>query len=278
MALIEVNFMSKSLLRSVSFTAIIPADKVLVGEENPAPKTFKTLYLLHGGFGHHLDYISGTRIQRWAEEKNLAVIMPSGENQFYIDKPERDEYYGAFVGKEIVEFTRQLFPLSHKKEDTFIAGLSMGGFGALINGLKYHETFSHIGAFSPGLMNDVLASGDVSQMVGGLWKEGFYENAFGDLTTITGSDRDYRYLIDALLEEEKEIPNLYMAIGQDDFLLEPTRNYHHFLEDRKVAVTYIEDEGNHEWDFWDKYLNKFLEWLPLDEEEKSLTSGNVLVD
>ncbi len=73
---------------------------------------------------------------RWAEEKNLAVIMPSGDNQFYIDKEDTEEYYGEYVGKELVEFTRKMFPLSEKKEDTFIAGLSMGGYGALINGLS----------------------------------------------------------------------------------------------------------------------------------------------
>ncbi|MEG2253887.1 MAG: alpha/beta hydrolase family protein [Vagococcus sp.] len=270
--------MSKKLLRTVSFTAILPADKLLFGGEQPEPKEYKTLYLLHGGFGYRGDYISGTRIQRWAEENNLAVIMPSGENQFYVDKPERDEYFGAFVADELVEFTRKVFPLSDKKADTFIAGLSMGGYGALINGLKYHETFSHIGAFSPGLMNDVLALGDPSLMVGGLWQQGFYDNAIGKPETIKNSEKDYCYLMDQLLENKQAVPNIYMAIGTEDFLLEPVRAYHQFLEDRKVDVTYIEDKGGHEWDFWDKYLKNFLDWLPLDEQEKGLNSGNVMVD
>lgn len=278
MALVEVNFMSKKLFRTVTFNAIIPLDKVTFGEEKIETKPFKTLYLLHGGFGNHTDYISGTRIQRWAEENNLAVIMPAGENQFYIDKPEQDEYYGAFVADELIEFTRQMFPLSDKKEDTFIAGLSMGGYGALINGLKYHETFSHIGAFSPAIMNEMIASGEQGNIVAGLWKPGFYENVMGGTDTILNSEKDYRYLIDQLIEQKIEIPRIYLPIGREDFLLEPVRGYHEFLVERQIPVTYIEDDGGHEWDFWDKYLKRFLDWLPLEVAEQGLNSGNVMVD
>ena len=153
MALMEVNFVSKLLLRTVTFNAVIPLDG-LAKTEALGDKKFKTLYLLHGSFGNHTDFISGTRIQRWADEHHLAVIMPAGENQFYIDKPKFSEYYGAFVAKELVDFTRSLLPLSDKKEDTYIAGLSMGGYGAIVNGLKYHDTFGAIGALSPGLILD----------------------------------------------------------------------------------------------------------------------------
>lgn len=278
MALVEVSFMSKSLLRTVTLTAIIPVDKISnEGNINKITK-FKTLYLLHGAFGHHLDYISGTRIQRWAEEHNLAVIMPSGENQFYIDKLDRNELYGKFIADELVTFTRNLFPLSDKKQDTFIAGLSMGGYGALINGLTYNNTFGYIGAFSPALLNDELASEDPSKIAGGVWKTAFYESVFGDLETIKSGDKDYKFLIDRLLEEKAQIPNIYMPIGTEDYLLEATRDYYQFLQKKNVPVTYIEDKGGHDWDFWDKYLKHFLEWLPLDEKESGLNSGNVPLD
>ena len=263
------------LSRTVTFNAIIPLDKISFGEEEVAEaKPLKTLYLLHGAFGNYTDYLSGTRIQRWAEEHNLAVIMPSGENQFYVDKPSRGENYGAYVADELVEFTRKMFPLSHKKEDTFIAGLSMGGYGALINGLKYHETFSHIGAFSPGLMIDDIASRSELLSVTG-WSMDFYDNAFGGIDTIKNSDKDYYYLIDQLLENKKEIPKIYLPIGTDDFLLESVRGFKSFVDKREVPLIYIEDDGGHEWDFWDKYVKNFLEWLPLEEKGNYLNSGNV---
>lgn len=275
MALVQVNFISKMLSRTVTFNAIIPLDKISFGEEEVAEaKPLKTLYLLHGAFGNYTDYLSGTRIQRWAEEHNIAVIMPSGENQFYVDKPSRGENYGAYVADELVEFTRKMFPLSHKKEDTFIAGLSMGGYGALINGLKYHETFSHIGAFSPGLMIDDIASCSELLSVTG-WSMDFYDNAFGGIDTIKNSDKDYYYLIDQLLENKKEIPKIYLPIGTDDFLLESVRGFKSFVDKREVPLIYIEDDGGHEWDFWDKYVKNFLEWLPLEEKGNYLNSGNV---
>ena len=77
MALVQVNFISRSLLRTVTINAIIPVDKI--GVEKTSDKPFKTLYLLHGIFGNYTDWVTGTRIQRWAEKHNLAVIMPSGE-------------------------------------------------------------------------------------------------------------------------------------------------------------------------------------------------------
>ena len=266
MSLVEVNFVSKKLFRAVTFTAIIPTE---------ATQPLKTLYLLHGALGDHYDYLTGTRIKRWALEKNLAVIMPSGENQFYVDKPEQGEYYGAFVADELVEFTRKMFPLSDKKEDTFIAGLSMGGYGALVNGLKYHETFSRIGAFSPATFLKQVWSKDPETAGSGTFNAGFYDNVFGGIETIKGSDKDYYYLVEQLIKNKKAIPEIYLPIGTEDFLIESVREFHQFLQKKKIAITYIEDKGGHEWDFWDTYLKRFLEWLPLEDDVATLHSGNV---
>ena len=135
MATIQVNFMSKSLMRTVDIQVILPVDKFDFFEAvPPATKPFKTLYLLNGVFGDYHDWIKSTRIALWAEENNLAVVMPAGENMFYVDSPGIGTAYSTFIGKELVEITRKMFPLSSKCEDTFIGGLSMGGYGALYNG------------------------------------------------------------------------------------------------------------------------------------------------
>ena len=86
MALIQVNFISECLMRTVTLNAVIPFDKIrMPGAQKKETKSFKTLYLLHGVFGNYTDWVSGTCIQRWAEDKDLAVIMPCGENHFYVD-------------------------------------------------------------------------------------------------------------------------------------------------------------------------------------------------
>ncbi len=102
MALIQVNMMSKALMRTVSIQVILPVDNVSLSEQEiEYQKPFKTLYLLHGIFGNYTDWVSGTCIQRWAEGKNLAVVMPSGDNKFYIDNTETHDLYGEFIGKEL---------------------------------------------------------------------------------------------------------------------------------------------------------------------------------
>ena len=117
MALIKVDFLSKYLMRTVSFQAIIPVDNFDETTYNQEVKPFKTLYLLHGIFGNDTDWVSGTRIQAWANDYNLAVIMPAGENKFYLDNNYSGESWSKFIGEELVTFTRKLFPLSNKIED-----------------------------------------------------------------------------------------------------------------------------------------------------------------
>ena len=104
-------------------------------------KEYKTLYLLHGLLGNYTDWVTRTRIQEWAEAKNLVVVMPSGDNSFYVDQEVKNNDFGIFIGTELIEVTRKMFHLSNRRDDTFIAGLSMGGFGALRNGLKYYSKF-----------------------------------------------------------------------------------------------------------------------------------------
>lgn len=275
MALIRVDLFSESLMRTVTINAIIPVDKMtLPGMPQREKKPFKTLYLLHGIFGNYTDWVSGTRIQRWAQDNNLAVIMPSGENKFYVDNPLSGEMFSTFIGKELVEKTRDLFPLSTAREDTYIAGLSMGGYGALINGLRFHDTFSHIGALSSGLILDMVMASDNSNPLP-THRRSYYEAIFGDLDQLIGSEKDYQALIEKLQEEKVPLPKIYMACGTEDFLINENRQYHAFLVEHDVDVTYVEGPGAHTWDFWDTYIEKLLAWLPLETSTESIHSGNV---
>ncbi len=274
MALIKVDFFSQSLMRTVTIQAILPVDKILeVGEELPSPKPFKTLYLLHGIFGNDMDWVSGTRIQRWAQDYNVAVIMPAGENKFYVDNERSHEYYSRFIGEELVDMTRRLFPLSHQREDTFIAGLSMGGYGAIVNGLKYHQTFGYIAGLSSALILNMIVKSKDGDNIPYMNKRSYLESVFGPIDQLIGSDKDYKALIEQI--SQKDIPHIYMACGSEDFLLKENRDYVKYLKAHHIAVTYEEGPGGHEWDFWDKYILKVLEWLPLTDKKEGLSSGHV---
>lgn len=274
MAIIEVNFISKYLMRVVTFNAIIPVDKFGPQAENAEQKPLKTLYLLHGIFGNYTDWVNGTRIQAWAEANDLAVIMPSGENRFYLDDEKSGELYGEFIGKELVEFTRKLFPLSDKREDTFIAGLSMGGYGAIRNGLKYAENFGCVIGLSAALVHDTWKDADNSAPIF-TFRRSYYEAIFGEYDKVKGSDKDPKALLLKLKEEGRPVPKMYLCCGTEDGLVTANRDFRDFLNENGVDLTYVEGPGKHDWVFWDTYIKKVLDWLPLNRTGAGINSGNV---
>ena len=274
MAIIEVNFISKCLMREVTYKAILPVDKFGPQPENAEKKPLKTLSRLHGIFGNYTDWVNGTRIQAWAEANDLAVIMPSGENRFYLDDEKSGELYGEFIGKELVEFTRKLFPLSDKREDTFIAGLSMGGYGAIRNGLKYAENFGCVIGLSAALVHDTWKDADNSAPIF-TFRRNYYEAVFGEYDKVKGSDKDPKALLLKLKEEGRPVPKMYLCCGTEDGLVTANRDFRDFLNENGVDLTYVEGPGKHDWVFWDTYIKKVLDWLPLNRTGAGINSGNV---
>lgn len=275
MAFIELNFMSEALMRTVTVNVILPADKLTPpGVPKPEPAPFQTLYLLNGVMGNHTDWVHATNVQAMAEEKNLAVVMPGGENMFYLDHEPTHALYGEFVGKELVEFTRKIFPLSDKREDTFIGGLSMGGYGALRNGLKYSDTFGRIAALSSAAVLYTLDERtDDHPMF--MERRSYAKEIFGDFDKVMESDKNPVWLMKQLKEQGKEIPPIYQAVGTEDFLLEANRRLHRELTEAGGDVTYVEKPGGHEWSFWGSQISKVLEWLPLAGTQAGIGSGNI---
>jgi len=261
MAILTARYHSVCLGGFVSFTAVIPFEDFGSDFLNPNPKPYdsreklKTLYLLHGITGDEKDWLYGTRIERYAVEHHIAVIMPDGNNNFYVDNCET-ERWGEFVGKELVEFSRNLFPLSDRREDTYIGGLSMGGYGAIRNGLKYSETFSRIIALSSALVTYDVPSA-VEDAVLPFQKKSYLERIFGPTEQFVGSDKDP----EALYLNCKNPVSLFMAIGHDDSLKVYNRRYRDFLEANHADLTYYEAPGSHEWEFWDTNIRKGMDWL-----------------
>lgn len=265
MAIVTTRYRSVCLNGFVTFTAVLPFENFGEDYFNPNPEAYrkgepmKTLYLLHGVTGDEEDWLYGTRIARYAEEHHMAVIMPAGRNNFYVDNCSF-ERWGEFIGKELVDVTRGMFNLSDRREDTFICGLSMGGYGALRNGLKYYDTFGKVAALSAALIFYDLTE----RTEEGPWLQGreYAERMFGDLSAVRGSDMDPEQLF---LEGRKDTP-VFLAIGESDFLLDVNRRFHTFLESHGANVTYLEEPGAHEWDFWDRNIVRVLDWLAGEQD------------
>lgn len=261
MAVIRVGFPAYTLKRNYEMSVIIPLEETYDWKRNRKMcEKYKTVYLLHGFGGDMNDWIMNTNIIDYAKEYKTVIVMPSGENSFYLDNPVSEQKYGSLVSEEIVNVTRNLFPLSEKREDTFIAGLSMGGFGALQNGFSHPDTFGGIIALSSALIMDFVA--DLKQGEGTvLGSYSYYQYIFGNPVLLKGSEADPRAAINKLLEKKKEIPRLYMACGTEDELLSVNRDFHQFLIEKKVPHIMEEGEGIHDWKFWNEYIKRGMEWI-----------------
>ena len=154
MATGRLRFYSISQMGQVNISYVIPNDipPIMVEGNEHFKRPMKTLYLLHGFSGNESDWEYNGVAEDIAGKYNLAVIMITGGNNFYLDRKATGCQYGTFAGEEVVNYTRKLFGLSEKREDTLIGGLSMGGFGALHTGLRYPDTFGKIGAMSSALI------------------------------------------------------------------------------------------------------------------------------
>ncbi len=275
MALITASFMSKSLMRTVPVNIIMPTDKMTFpGQPEPSNEPKKLLVLLHGIIGNYTDWVTGTRVQAFAEAHDLAVVMPSGDNKFYCDSSVTGDRYGTFVAEDLVGFMRKTFNVSDKREDTFIAGLSMGGFGAIVNGLRHPETFSCIAGLSSALIKQgILSATDGPRQ---MMTATQYCAMFGlsDVKDYEGSDSDYEALADRVAGDPNK-PKIYLCCGLQDGLLAPNQAYRDKLVGLGYDVTWAESEGGHTWEFWGEYIEKVINWLPLSDSNAGISSGNV---
>lgn len=265
MALIQMNITSMCLKRPVQINAFLPVDPMLLPGMGAPKGPWKTIYLLHGYTGSCNDWLGNDKIAEISKIYNVAVILPDGENHFWVDAKRRGDMYGEFIGHELIQITRNLFPLSHKREDTILAGISMGGYGAIRNGLKYNDVFSHIIACSPAIIIDDINPGTVISTVTGCTKK-FYRSVFGDLQGIEASDLSPTWLAAEMAKQAKTFPDIFWGCGINDMLVEPSRRLDRVLTSLNVAHEYKEFKGSHEPIVFEPTLsyglNRILEQAP----------------
>ena len=261
MAVLNCEYFSLALRKFVSFIAVLPTERPPTPREPPCYTSgpYPTLYLLHGFSGSRSDWLTNTRIAELASRRGLAVIMPDGGNNFYLDIEDSLEYGGEFVGRELVDVTRRMFPLSPKREDTAIGGLSMGGYGAVRNGLKYAETFGTILSHSAALITNEVANmreGEGNFMA----PYAYYRHTFGEPNLLPGSDKDPKFLVKSCMEKGN-LPKLFLACGSEDFLYAPNEAFHAYLDGVGCPHAWWVRPGEHDFDFWNASLPVSLEFL-----------------
>ncbi|TDF94128.1 alpha/beta hydrolase [Paenibacillus piri] len=255
MAFIDCHFFSESLGISTSMYVILPQPTTRqIGMETRAVKEkHPTLYLLHGLSDDHTIWMRRTSIERYAAEYGIAVVMPTVNRSFYTDM-EQGYAYWTFISEELPAVAGSFFPLSGEREDTFAAGLSMGGYGALKLALSCPERFA-AGASLSGAT-------DIVNLVQE-WQTAEFQHIFGDLTKIRGSRNDLFHLAEEMARSDGTKPRLYQCCGTEDFLYQDNVRFREHCRSLKVELTYEEEPGSHEWGYWDRKIQAVLQWLPI---------------
>lgn len=265
MALFQCKLFSKALYRSVNVNVVLPlpdSNNDFFGADIRYPKPgekYPVLYLLHGFSADESDWQRFSRIESYAQAKNVAVVMPDGYNSFYENSP-FGAAYSDYISQELPMAMEAIFPISGKREHRFIAGLSMGGAGAFKLALRNPDRYAAAASLSGGLNSRRSRSpGGVSSR-SDQWR-GF---AYGEnFKYFVPEMSDLNVLLEETLAKNVPLPRLYQCCGTEDFGYEDNISFRDFALAHQVDLTWEEGPGAHNFDFWDPYIRRILDWLPI---------------
>ena len=284
MALVHLNYFSQVMGMGMSLDVILPEQTqgigVEVGEGWDGQRPLKTLYLLHGFSDDHTIWQRRTSIERYVAHRQMAVVMPTTHIGAYTDQAYGFRFF-EYIAHEVPRTCRAYFPLSDRREDNYVAGLSMGGYGALKVGLRARDQFSHIIALSSGL-GRLDRLGDRAQEIRSIVdlrerREQFEPREYAWLLNFFinyGSPEEYEDSVEnnpecfarEAVESGDPMPRIFMSCGTEDFLIEQNRSYHRFLDELGVEHVYEEHPGVHDWAYWDTHIQRGLDWIDAGPE------------
>jgi S-formylglutathione hydrolase FrmB len=163
--------------------------------------------------------------------------------------------YWTFVSEELPAVARSFFPLSDRREDNFVAGLSMGGYGAFKLALRHPERFAAAASLSGAL--NMASSGKRRPKE---WAKELRQ-IFGNLDKLPGSDNDLLALVDQLAASNAPQPRLFQWCGTEDFLYQDNLIFRDHAQKAGLDLTYSEGPGTHEWVYWDEQIQNVLKWM-----------------
>lgn len=254
MAHFAIHCFSDILQMSVNLNVILPQRTIRHGFTGSTPDgKFPVLYLLHGMGDDQTIWQRRTAIERYVEGTPLAVVMPTTHLGFYTDMQHGLPYW-SFFSQELPALCRQFFPqLTDRREYTFAAGNSMGGYGAVKLALGMPDQFGKAVSLSGAL--------DLVGMAKHTPATPLMQNIFGSTEQLTGSDNDLLALAEKTCKTHTNLPKLRICCGTEDSLLPFSRSAKARLIQLGYDVTYQESPGVHDWAYWDTQIRQAIPWL-----------------
>jgi len=254
MAQLRVDFASEALALGTSMTVLLPERAStqigLTGHASAAPPP--VLYLLHGLTDDNTAWTRYTSIERYAAARGIAVVMPQVHRSFYADEANGSRFF-TFLSQELPAVVSSFFRVSTRREDTFVAGLSMGGYGAFKWALREPARFAAAASLSGALDVAGMERHDdrphIVELLG---------RVFG--RPVAGTDDDLLHLLAA---GRRDLPRLLLRCGTEDHLLGANQRFVAACREHDVDLDADFGPGAHEWGYWDTQIQTVLDWLPL---------------
>ena len=243
-----VQFQSKLINATLPYNVILPP-----GYRASATTRYPVLYLLHGWAGHYTDWLTRTNVADYAAQYRIIVVMPEGNDSWYVDGAAgTNDKYESYILKELMPDVDKRYRTIQSRYGRAIAGLSMGGYGAIKYGLKYPATFAFAGSISGAFG----VTRYTEKEMGGANLQPFM-NTFGPVGSQTRKANDVfeiaRGLSPGLVAS---LPYFYFDCGTEDAAqhFRPNRELSELFLEKKIPHEYRELPGNHSWQYWDQQI------------------------
>jgi S-formylglutathione hydrolase FrmB len=241
----EAEFQSKSLGRPMKYRVLLPASYA------QGDKKYPVLYLLHGLYGDYTNWTKLTKLQTYADGLELVIAMPDGNDSWYTNwATDPQQKYEDYIVHDFLSEIETQYRVTGTRDTRFIAGLSMGGYGAIKFALKNPQLFSLVGSFSGALNAPNELNQERPEFAAQLNK------VYGSDTSKTRAENDIYQLVKSA--NPAAVPYFFLSCGTADYFLQPNRQFVLALPSLKIAYEYHELPGKHDWAFWDHSINVFL--------------------
>jgi S-formylglutathione hydrolase FrmB len=243
----DVTFTSAALDRPMKYRVILP-------ESYARPKTrFPVLYLLHGLDGHFDDFATRTHLVERARRLPFVIVMPEGGDSWYVNAADGSGRFEDYIATDLVREVESRFRVIRAGYGRAIAGLSMGGYGAIRIALTHPGTFVAAGSLSGAFDAPEPSFADV------------FPAHTAEMGRLFGpAESETRRTGDIYAAAERvavaSAPRLYVACGAADRFLESNRRLVAIVQKRGLTYEYHETRGGHGWDYWNRSVDGLLAW------------------
>jgi len=253
---ITCDFPSDSLKTLSRVIVLLPKNRPSPFDMGTAPvyKEYPTLYLLHGAFEDAQQWLWHTELTDLVDSLGMAVVLPNGHNSFYLDDDGGMRYH-AYITEELPSYLRTILPLSPKREENFIGGFSMGGYGAVYAALKKPEQYGKVFSMSGSL--DICMSSGFTKTCGGV-----LPTCLRNRKALRGSEYDLVTMVDGAAADR--IPPMLLTCGEQDYFLRATKAFYEKAHRNGLPVSLQIGQGDHNWVYWRECLPQCLRWLLTD--------------